>query len=573
MIVPQVDNRQRIDFNPHLRVGTDGPVGAKIMVVGMAPAKEELTMGKPLVGPSGRILNNALQRLGLRRQDIFVTNVVHFPIPAGSRIENVPAEYLDPELDRLKGEIQKVNPNVIIPLGEEPLRYLTGKASMTKWRGSILPTLPAFGPYKCVGSYHPAFIMRGMWKWLSVFTHIDIARAIEESATHAITYPTRNAITGPSFNEAIAYLKDCNNQEYCSFDIETRWWREDRMGEIACVAFSHRQDEAICIPFIRSNGGHYWTAPEEAAIWRAIAQLLQNSKVKKIAQNASFEWLYFWKHLIYPWPLSIDTMTLHHCLYPDWGTAEDYFRKKKMDEPGHGLAFINSQYTRTPYYKDDGRLWSAALGDHQFWQYNCMDAMVTLECAMKMMREAREERLWDFYNIQYISPFASTVRSEWYGTPIDINLRESARVQYSDEASALQDEINRTVSFTLNVNSPKQIGVLLYKIKKYPPKFKYTSRRGKQTGQPSTDKDTLRFFADKYEDPLLIKILRLRQVRDFISDFINQPLDANGNIHTHYKIGGTDGLRWSSSRSITGTGTNFQNLPREGIARRLFIAK
>lgn len=561
----------RYEFNPTQRVGTDGPINAKLMVVGMAPAREELIEKRPLVGPSGRILNNALQRLGLHRKDIFVTNVLHFPLPMGARISDVPLDILAPELERLEREINTINPNVIVPLGEEPLYHLTGKKSMTKWRGSILPTLPQFSGRKAVGSYHPAFIMRGMWKWLSVFTHIDIARAVEESKTSEIKYPRRSAITGPSFNDALGFLSECRRHEYCAFDIETRWWKTDRMGEIACVAFSYRDDESLCIPFIRGNGSHYWTDAEECAIWRAIAGLLQDRNVKKIAQNASFEWIYFWKHLIYPWPLAIDTMTLHHCLYPDWGTAEDYFRKKKMDEPGHGLAFINSQYTRTPYYKDDGKFWSPELGEHQFWQYNCMDAMVTYECAMKMMVEACEENLWEFYKEQYIKPFPSTLRAEWEGTPIDVELKDTVKKEYETEAIKLQDEIDRTVGFKLNVNSPKQMLELLYKIKKYPVKYKHVVR-GRGPSRPTADAETLRHFADRYEDPLLMKILRLRHIRDFISDFINQPLDAAGNIHTHYKIGGTDGLRWSSSRSILGTGINLQNIPREGIARRLFTA-
>jgi DNA polymerase I-like protein with 3'-5' exonuclease and polymerase domains len=260
-------------------------------------------------------------------------------------------------------------------------------------------------------------------------------------------------------------------------------------------------------------------------------------------------------------------MTLHHCLYPDWGTAEDYFRKKKMDEPGHGLAFINSQYTRSPYYKDDGKFWSPEFGDHQFWIYNCMDAMVTFESAMKMMQEAQDENLWDFYQTQYIRPFYSAVRAEWFGTGVDAEGKETAKAAFRERAEELQRDINGIVGFPMNVNSPKVIAEFLYKTRRYQVKLKHG------TGKPTADKDTLRYFAEKHSDPVLLKILELRHTLDVISDFLEQPLDANGNIHTHYRIGGTDGLRWASSKSILGNVVNFQNLPREGITRRLFVAR
>ena len=567
--------RPRIEVTPAVidttrRVGTNGPRNARIMIVGMAPAKEEVREGIPFVGPSGRILNSAMRSIGMDRGQCRVTNIVHFPIPLETSVRALPANILEPEIERLRNEILETRPNVIIPLGSDPLSIICGKNSIQNWRGSILPSVVTPGLItKCVPTMHPAFIIRGMWKWNAVFTHVDLKRAKDESATSQIIYPRRNAITGPSLRTVLEWIQSCNDDrrnEYVAFDIETRWWRRDRMGEIACVAFAAKADEALCIPFIRSSGKSYWSDAEESQIWRAIASLLQNRRIKKIAQNAGFEYLYFWKHGVYPYPLGIDTMTLHHCLYPDFGAAEDYYRKRSFEEPGHGLAFINSQYTRTPYYKDDLKTWSAELGEAQLWQYNATDAMVTYDVAMQMLQEAKEEKLWDFYQIQYIKPFYSTIRNEWYGLKIDEETRREAGVHFRDRAAQLQREINQAVGFNINVNSPKQIHGLLYDILKYNVRTKIHTRR------PTADKETLRFFAQTKQNPILLKIMELRRIQDTISDVIEQPL-LNGRLHTHYKIGGTDGLRWSSSRSILGNGTNLQNIPREGIARKLFLSE
>jgi len=89
---------------------------------------------------------------------------------------------------------------------------------------------------------------------------------------------------------------------------------------------------------------------------------------------------------------------------------------------------------------------------------------------------------------------------------------------------------------------------------------------------PTADKYVLEYFAAKHQDPDLKNIMEIRKLRDFKSDVLEQNLDANNRIHTHWKIGGTNGARWSSGKGILGNGTNFQNQPRKGLARRLFIA-
>ena len=554
-------------MNEQKRVKASGPRPCNIAIVGMAPASEEVIQGKPFVGTAGRILNMALQANHVSRDDVYVTNVLEFPIKVGSSIFDLPPSVYQPEVDRLHEELKTVNPNVVMALGDEPMFFLTGKHGIMKWRGSILPCehLPGV---KCIPSTHPAWISRGNFKWLPIFEHIDLKRALADSKFKEFNLPKRDALTGPSFRTALDYILCCNEKEYLSFDIETAWWAPTHMGEIACVGIGWSPAQALCIPLIRGNGTPYWTVQEEIVIWRELAKLLQNPSVRKIAQNAAFEWIYFWSHGIYPHPLFIDTMLLHHCLYPDFSGTEDLLgRKKGVDEPGHGLAFINSQYTRTPYYKDDGRLWNPIMGEHQLWQYNCLDVMTTMDAGLQMMNEAIDDGLWEFYKEFYNRPFPHAMRMEWFGTPIDIAMREEVGREIDIRIGEIQTQMNEALGYRLNVNSPKQMQEMLYK------KKGYQVKKNRKTGKASADKNVLQYFASKYDDTVLHLILELRQLLDTKSDVINQKVDDNGNIHTHYKIGGTDGARWSSSKSILGSGTNLQNIPRDGIARRLFVAR
>ena len=544
------------------RVRATGPRPAQLAVVGMAPARDEVRTGRPFTGSSGQILNESLQMYGMTREDVFVTNLVEFPIELGSSVyEAVPKELRDKEFERLRQELLEVRPNCVLLCGNDPLQAFTGHRAIGQWRGSIIQANQLLANVKCVPCQHPAAFIRGLWKWLPVFRYVDLPRAVEESKVKGVVLPERRAITGPSKRQVMDYLQYLRSKRLVTVDIETNG------TEITCVGLGASKDEALSIPFTRSGYHNYWNLDEEADIWLGIANLLQAPDVQLVAQNAAFEWLYFWRYGIYPRNLYCDTMTLHHCLYPDFGGTQDPWGRKKRsgDEPGHSLAFINSQYTRTPYYKEDGRLWKPEYGDTGFWRYNAMDVMVTHDVMEQMVEEAQAKNLWQYYQDYYVRAFRHALRMEWFGVKINLDLRAKAREELVAHAAELQETVDGTLGYRLNVNSPKQMNKLLYETKGY------QVRRNPKTGRPTADKGALRYFADKKGDTLLEDIVKLRETLDLIGDIIDQPLGPQGRMHTHFKLGGTDGQRWSSTESILGSGTNLQNIPREGVARKLFI--
>ena len=194
-----------------------------------------------------------------------------------------------------------------------------------------------------------------------------------------------------------------------------------------------------------------------------------------------------------------------------------------------------------------------------------MDVMVTLECAHALKKEAEEEGLWDFYIEYQQRPFIHSARMEWYGVGIDLEKRKAASAELAGQIVEIQDRINQRLGYVLNVNSPKQMNNLLYE------RMGLKVKKNRATTRPTADKETLRNFAEQTRDEVLIWIQELRQVKDLKGDIVDQPLGQTGRMHSHFKQGGTDSNRWSSTKSILGTGTNLQNIPRNGIARSLFI--
>lgn len=113
----------------------EGQLSSKIMFVGEAPGKNEDEQGKPFVGAAGMILNQALEKAGIKRAEVFITNVVKCR-PPGNRVpENDERSICRQYLDR---QISLIAPKIICILGSTAYSSILGGKSITKNRGKIM---------------------------------------------------------------------------------------------------------------------------------------------------------------------------------------------------------------------------------------------------------------------------------------------------------------------------------------------------------------------------------------------------------------------------------------------------
>jgi uracil-DNA glycosylase family protein len=140
----------------------EGPVPAPIMLVGEQPGDREDRVGRPFVGPAGRILDDALEEAGISRDAVYVTNAVkHFKnVPRGKRrIHQRPNRY---EIERcrwwLEWELKLVNPRLAVALGATAATALAGRAvTIARSRGTVL----RFGDeVDGLVTTHPSYILR-----------------------------------------------------------------------------------------------------------------------------------------------------------------------------------------------------------------------------------------------------------------------------------------------------------------------------------------------------------------------------------------------------------------------------
>ena len=113
----------------------EGQLSAKIMFIGEAPGKNEDDKGKPFVGAAGRILNESLEKAGIQRSLIFITNIVKCR-PPGNRIPDDDERIAcRPYLDR---QISLIAPKIICILGATAYSSILGGKSITTNRGKIV---------------------------------------------------------------------------------------------------------------------------------------------------------------------------------------------------------------------------------------------------------------------------------------------------------------------------------------------------------------------------------------------------------------------------------------------------
>jgi DNA polymerase len=132
----------------------DGDPNARLMFVGEGPGADEDAQGLPFVGRAGQLLNNMINAMGLKREQVYIANIVKCRPPQNRVPDPDEAHTCMPFLEQ---QIAAVQPEVIVALGATAATYLLGvKSSLAALRGKI----HASRSTKLVVTYHPAFLLR-----------------------------------------------------------------------------------------------------------------------------------------------------------------------------------------------------------------------------------------------------------------------------------------------------------------------------------------------------------------------------------------------------------------------------
>ena len=542
----------------NLEVAGSGSPTAKYIIVAEAPGDTEIQMKLPLVGASGRYLWTQLEKIGVRRNECYITNVVKRKLitSAESKDEKIASTELGHWEAILRYELSNLsNGKYILLLGGYASKAVAGYSGVEKWRGSVFPFSrdSGFGSEgRLLITYNPAFVLREPSREITFRSDIGKFKRVINN-----TFKDYNieAEINPTKARAIQYISDIQQHKLpISFDIETI------NNETACIGLTNDTNTGLCIAF-RDTERSVYTVPEETEIRLALARLFADKSQRFIAQNGNFDayWLWYKDRIKVP-HIHADTLLAHHTLYPSLP---------------HSLGYLTTQYTDHPFYKDEGDTWRDTGTIDDFWKYNVKDVCITLKCYEKLEAELKAQRLDKFYYEHVMRLQHYLVTMTMNGILVDEPLRASINADLEKElvtkTTKLHDMIRAAVGnkdYELNektLNSPKQMKKLYFDDLKL-------VGRGRSTDEKNRHRMQLHPATPPAAREMLIAIDEYAKERKYFGTYTKAKTDEDGRWRAEWKQWGTQSApgRLSSSGVLWDSGGNLQNIPAR--AKEMFIA-
>lgn len=550
-----------------VKVPPSGPESARIMFIGEAPGRDEVnaTTPQPFVGSSGAELSALLAEVQLVRRDCFLTNVARYrPIrneidyfwDKCTKVNKIPGPVLVDGMKELFDEIERVDPEVIVPLGNTSLWAVTGGLwGITSWRGSQLYSdIPNQSrKRKVIPTFHPAYVQR-VWRARHDVLH-DLRRMQRHLGKPDWPADVRNIIVDPTFSESVQFLEHILEElnrgpTIIAHDLETI------KRSVSCSGLGITSREAICIPFMGPpTGDSHWNRGQELRLVSLHRRVLTHPNARVVGQN----YLYDTQHIINEWfcvpKTYLDTMVAFHTCFPG--------------EP-KGLDYLSSIFCeKHVYWKDDVDDYNVFPDDPiTYWTYNGKDVCTTYEIVEPLESMVRDLGFIDQCAFQH-RMCEHAFKTMNRGVRIDTELRQQMSLDMYEvftEHEKLFEQILPVSEFrpmkSKNASpwykSSKQLCILFYD------ELGLKVQKDKKTGSRSSRDDALE--ALKLDAPELTTLFQLiqeyRSVGVFKENFIDSPLDPDKRMRCSYKVAGPETFRFASAKSAFGTGTNLQAISK-----------
>lgn len=528
-----------------------GSKKSKVMVIGEAPGHREDEEHAAFVGPSGQLLRDTLEAVGIPAKDCYISNVNKCRPPdnrAPTRTEAkiCSAAYLDPELEA-------VDPDFVLLLGNAPLQALVGRSGITKYRGQVFGEEPLLFP-----TFHPAYVLRSPQHAPTFRSDLErFARMVRGQASKAEATSVR-MVQGVS---GLKWLRrQLQQAEVISYDIET-WtdpvaskhkeknlqeWHGEH-SKICSISFSWEVGQAVVVPLHHQDSP--WRNPD--AVLRALKPGLERRDAKYVAHNGKFDCRWLAAKGIFV-PQTFDTMLAAHLL---------------NENRSKGLKPLSQILLGVDAYDLDVDLSDAYHSDlRKLCLYNGKDTDYTLRLYNIFREELKSQPRLGRIMARLMMPASNLLTEvEMGGMYLDQANLEKQFEALETAKLVLDKKMRKRVKAhkraAINFNSYPQVGEWLFKDLGLNP-LKLTG-----TGNPSTDESVLLQLEAQgsKEAKLLLKHRGLVKNLGYLKGW-RERTDARSRVHTTYKLFGTVTGRLSSEKP------NLQQVPREGPMRTCYGA-
>lgn len=536
----------------------DGDPNAPLMIIAMAPGKDEMAEGRPLVGVSGKLLWSCASRAGFSRADCYIVNTIGKP-QAGKGGPTV-QEFSDwwEDFDTL---ISAFKGSTVLCLGGDAFWRLTGISTrITDWRGYL------------ISPQHAQQLRRTRAEQTTYARNTPLhkkgdARVIERTTAHAPIIPPSVIHIIPTLHPSGVIRTGFKSMPALAYDIDRAW--RAVTGRLQPFRPNLRENALLFghAPFITPGpvaldietgrslvGPDYITligiANESSAwsfAWTPLARETLNDALSRatvvVGHNLSFDiprllhhGTKIPKHSIY------DTMLACQLLQPDMLK---------------GLNWVSSMYLDTTRWKH--------LSNSNPTYYNAMDAAGALALYHVTSRGLAETGQLSLFNNTIMKALPILMNLSTRGLAVDPIRKEEWRSSLVSQEKELIEEwysIHPTVSPT----SPPQLKKLFYDVLGYPVQL--------EESKVTVNKTALQHLASITNDPALHLLLKYRRINKMRSSFAEVNLPPDCRIHPTYLPASKD-YDLDTGKGIAGTGRiqardpNIMQQPLE--ARRMYV--
>jgi len=354
--------------------------------------------------------------------------------------------------------------------------------------------------------------------------------------------------TEDELSRLIEYLKTSD-----IFALDTETTSKDAMkADLVGLSFSIKPDEAYYIPC----GHDYPGAPKQldkVYVLEQLKQLLENPEIKKIGQNIKYDWIVLARHGVNPRGVAFDTMLASYLLNPSKRAHSlDQIALDFLDHKTISYADVIKNVKKA---KDGAENGFASVPLEQGVPYACEDADITFmayDVLKKKIESAGLDKLMDEVEMPLVSVLTEM---EMNGICLDIERLKSLSTSFAKRLKVLKQSIFSVAEEEFNINSPQQLGSILFEKLNLP----VQKKTKKKTGY-STDVDVLTKLAPMHELPdLVLKYRTLTKLKSTYTDALLELIHPEtGRVHTSFNQTVTATGRLSSSRP------NLQNIPVRG---------
>lgn len=544
-----------------------GPIGAKIMIVGDMPVASDEATGIPFSGTIGGVLDGIFEDLGFKdwRNQCYVTYIHKHNLG----LDEVPSYKAcvkgNIDLDSVWAEIEAVNPNLIVAMDDLSLEVLTGMDSVYKFRGSLI--MSKDHKHKVLATIHPANIVRPsdasgdyradkaqygyIWRKILMF---DLERAINESKYSDLRLPERALMIAHTSADVYRHIQN-NRGKIAVMDVETI-----HSTLVGCLCLAFTKYESLTIPMFRQIENRIITTQPESDLaftWQLLDKFFRENLI--IGHNLKFDQVKLELLGFRFKGIKSDTMLKMHTVNPEL--------------PNKSLVFGASIWTREPHWKDEGKEFIPGKHDVKRWlNYNAKDGAVNkelddaLEEELKGLSEQYKTDLVGFYYKRVVPLHDLYSALEKVGFDNDQGQRQFLIDRYETWLSVLEAKLFAQVGHSLNFNSPKQVATLLYEELGLKPVY--------YKGKVKTDEGALSKILDgelkeRRRREIIQGLLEYRRVSKTLGTYLRSGVDFDGRIRTQYRITGTETGRSSTSvideptRPVS-SGVALQTLTKHG---------